>query len=265
MTARASAANPLGLTACLGGQPPARAWGAFIRSSCESAGFGTRLNLCTPRAVNALIGSFYASYLAGTAIPRDWPQRAVALVFDGVGCANCGRGREPACFAAGSIVEPDVGVGTFDVGGRDVILARARLQLIAGLMAARHECRRRARRRGAPRTRSRRLSVLVDQSAEQVVPTDRRRVGSVIDSATIAAVWWGELERAVRPVPVEVAGVYAQDVLEMPPSKDQDAIETVAADGAPPSAQRTRSRSALGTASRSPRSPPSERPRRKHD
>src|SRR2546426_1117125 len=40
----------------------------------------------------------------------------------------------------------------------------------------------------------------------------------------------GELERAVRPVPV----VYAQDVLEMPPSKDQDAIETVAADGAHP-------------------------------
>jgi hypothetical protein len=35
-------------------------------------------------AVNALVGSFYASYLAGTAVPRDWPQRAVELVFDGL-------------------------------------------------------------------------------------------------------------------------------------------------------------------------------------
>jgi hypothetical protein len=26
-----------------------RAWGALIRSSCKSTGFGTRLNLCTPR------------------------------------------------------------------------------------------------------------------------------------------------------------------------------------------------------------------------
>jgi len=35
-------------------------------------------------AVNALIGSFYARYLAGGRIPRDWPQRAVAVVLDGL-------------------------------------------------------------------------------------------------------------------------------------------------------------------------------------
>jgi hypothetical protein len=31
-------------------------------------------------AENALIGSFYASYLAGAAVPHDWPQRAVELI-----------------------------------------------------------------------------------------------------------------------------------------------------------------------------------------
>jgi AcrR family transcriptional regulator len=35
-------------------------------------------------AVNALVGSFYASYLAGSAIPRDWPQRVVELILEGL-------------------------------------------------------------------------------------------------------------------------------------------------------------------------------------
>jgi AcrR family transcriptional regulator len=35
-------------------------------------------------AVNALIGSYYASYLAGRAIPREWPRRAVKLILDGL-------------------------------------------------------------------------------------------------------------------------------------------------------------------------------------
>jgi hypothetical protein len=55
----------------------------------------------------------------------------------------------------------------------------------------------------------------------------------VIDSAPVA-VWRGELERTVRPVPVVVACVHAQDTLELPPSKDQDAIETATAHGAHP-------------------------------
>ena len=54
----------------------------------------------------------------------------------------------------------------------------------------------------APRTRSRCLSVLVDQSAEQVVPVDAKRGGSAADEVWVGAVWRGELERAVRPVPV---------------------------------------------------------------
>jgi hypothetical protein len=33
-------------------QPPVTTpWGAFIRTSCKSTGFGTRLSLCTPRGV----------------------------------------------------------------------------------------------------------------------------------------------------------------------------------------------------------------------
>jgi hypothetical protein len=35
-------------------------------------------------AVNALVGSYYASYLTGRAVPRDWSQRAVDLVLDGL-------------------------------------------------------------------------------------------------------------------------------------------------------------------------------------
>jgi AcrR family transcriptional regulator len=35
-------------------------------------------------AVNALIGSYYAGYLAGKAMPRDWPERTVQLVLGGL-------------------------------------------------------------------------------------------------------------------------------------------------------------------------------------
>jgi AcrR family transcriptional regulator len=34
-------------------------------------------------AVNMLVGSYYANYLAGR-IPRDWPQRAVGLILSGL-------------------------------------------------------------------------------------------------------------------------------------------------------------------------------------
>lgn len=34
-------------------------------------------------AVNMLVGSYYANYLAGR-VPRDWPRRAVELIFDGL-------------------------------------------------------------------------------------------------------------------------------------------------------------------------------------
>jgi len=36
-------------------------WGALIRSRCKSAGFGTRLSLCTPRAVEPSIAETFCS------------------------------------------------------------------------------------------------------------------------------------------------------------------------------------------------------------
>jgi AcrR family transcriptional regulator len=35
-------------------------------------------------AVNALVGSYYASYLAGGRVRRDWPERTVELVLNGL-------------------------------------------------------------------------------------------------------------------------------------------------------------------------------------
>ncbi len=35
-------------------------------------------------AVNMLVGSYYAQYLAGDAIPDDWPEAVVRTVLDGL-------------------------------------------------------------------------------------------------------------------------------------------------------------------------------------
>ena len=35
-------------------------------------------------AVNALVGSYYACYVAGGRVPRNWPERAVELVLRGL-------------------------------------------------------------------------------------------------------------------------------------------------------------------------------------
>jgi AcrR family transcriptional regulator len=35
-------------------------------------------------AVNALVGSYYAGYLAGGRAPRDWPERTVELILNGL-------------------------------------------------------------------------------------------------------------------------------------------------------------------------------------
>jgi len=51
-------------------------------------------------------------------------------------------------------------------------------------------------------TRSRCLSVLVDQSAEQVVPVDAGRGRNAVDDVWIGAVCGGELQRAVRGCPL---------------------------------------------------------------
>jgi hypothetical protein len=49
-----------------------------------------------------------------------------------------------------------------------------------------------------------------------------------------AAVWRGELERAVGPVLVVVVRVHAKDSFDVSASEDEDAIEAVVADGAHP-------------------------------
>lgn len=36
------------------------------------------------QAVNAMIGAYYAHYLAGAALPNDWAERVVALMIDGL-------------------------------------------------------------------------------------------------------------------------------------------------------------------------------------
>jgi hypothetical protein len=48
----------------------------FLQSACP--------NLRTLRAVNALIGSYYANYLAGTPIAENWPERAADQVLEGL-------------------------------------------------------------------------------------------------------------------------------------------------------------------------------------
>src|SRR5437764_14893187 len=94
------------------------------------------------------------------------------------------------------------------------------------------ECGRCARRRGAPRTRLRCSLVLVDQSAEQILSAYGGHGGNVVDSGGTASVWRDELERAVRPMLVVMAGGHAQYSFEMSAAEGEDAIETVAADGA---------------------------------
>ena len=39
-------------------------------------------------AVNALVGSYYAGFLAGTPTPRDWPHRVAAILLDGILSTN---------------------------------------------------------------------------------------------------------------------------------------------------------------------------------
>ena len=56
--------------------------GAVLERAQKRGEFSGSADLET--AVNALVGSYYASYLAGGRIPRDWPERAVDLVLGGL-------------------------------------------------------------------------------------------------------------------------------------------------------------------------------------
>jgi hypothetical protein len=73
----------------------------------------------------------------------------------------------------------------------------------------------------------------VDQSAEKVAATDGS-CGASVAVVGAAAVWRGELERAVGPVFVVVPRVDTKDTFEMAASEDENAIQAVAADGSHP-------------------------------
>jgi hypothetical protein len=108
--------------------------------------------------------------------------------------------------------------------------SRARLPLITSLTPQALECGRCARRSGAPRTRLRCSSILVDQSAEQILSAYGGRGSGLVDRRGAPAVWRDESERAVRSMLVVMAGVHAQYSSEMSASEDEDAIETVVTD-----------------------------------
>ena len=46
-------------------------------------------------AVNMIIGSYYARYLAGEAIPRDWPERVITTLWQGAGKTDSTPPRTP--------------------------------------------------------------------------------------------------------------------------------------------------------------------------
>jgi hypothetical protein len=77
------------------------------------------------------------------------------------------------------------------------------------------------------KTRSRCSLILLDQSAEKVMTADGSRCACVVVVGEHAAVWRGEPESTVRPVPVVVRCVHAQNAFEMSASEDEDAIEAV--------------------------------------
>lgn len=57
-----------------------------VRALLEKAVAQRRLrrDVDVDAATNALIGSFYARYISGESIGTDWPERVVALVWDGL-------------------------------------------------------------------------------------------------------------------------------------------------------------------------------------
>jgi len=56
-------------------------WGAFIRTSCKSTGFGTRLSLCTPRGVDCSPRS--PAVVTEPALPRGKHRTARGLQLGG--------------------------------------------------------------------------------------------------------------------------------------------------------------------------------------
>jgi hypothetical protein len=82
---------------------------------------------------------------------------------------------------------------------------------------------------------SRRLCVLTDEAAEQVAALDdRHRSRGGRCRCTVGDVRRAEVERAVGSVVVVVRDVDAQDVLELAPAEDEQAVEAVVSDCAHP-------------------------------
>ena len=85
------------------------------------------------------------------------------------------------------------------------------------------------------------LGILVDQAAEQVASSDADVVAWGREMG--AAVGWLLAEGPVRPVGVVVIDVFAEDVVEMSPAGDEDAVGALAPRaGDPPLADRVRAR-----------------------
>jgi hypothetical protein len=76
---------------------------------------------------------------------------------------------------------------------------------------------------------SRRGSVFVDESAEEVVTLDRVRERP---AALVAPVGWAERECSVRPLSVVMGHVATEYAFEMAAAEEQDPVETLATDRA---------------------------------
>src|SRR4051812_37225056 len=89
---------------------------------------------------------------------------------------------------------------------------------------------------GAQTRSSCRGLVFVEQSAEEVAPSDvmraEGRCGRRIGSA--AAIRWSQVERSVGTLMVEVADVDAEDVFELAATEDQEPVEALPAHAADP-------------------------------
>src|ERR1035438_10846929 len=76
------------------------------------------------------------------------------------------------------------------------------------------------------------LRVLVDQAAEPVASSDADVVAGGREMG--AAVGWLLAEGPVRPVGVVVIDVFAEDVAQMSPARDEDAVGALAPRGGDP-------------------------------
>jgi hypothetical protein len=73
--------------------------------------------------------------------------------------------------------------------------------------------------------------VLVDESAQNVAPTDRRASDPFHRGRRIR---WIKIEASVRSSAVVVLGIRAEDALQVTPAEDEDVVETLPSSSADP-------------------------------